>query len=168
MKSKGYTLWLMPKGASYDKFANLIKKFAKENIGPVFEPHVTLLGEIMFLEEEAVNRTQQLVLDQKQFQVTLQNIDYEDFYFRTLFIRAEITEPLLTLHNRAKEIFGIENIPWYMPHISLLYGTFPNDLKEKIIAEIGRDQTTAFDISSVHLIRGGEVKDWEIIKEFPF
>lgn len=60
------------------------------------------------------------------------------------------------------------NIPSYMPHLSLLYGNYPVEVKEEIIKQIGRDQTTQFDISSIHLIKGGKVEEWRIIKEFPF
>lgn len=168
MFSKGYTLWLMPKGEVYNRFESLIKKLAKEYGGPIFEPHVTLLGDIEQSEEEVIRKTEQLVLGQKPFPITLKQIDYQDYHFRALFVRAEITESLLSLHNRAKEIFGMQDIPSYMPHLSLLYGNYPNELKEKIISEIGREQTAQFEVSSVYLIKGGEVKDWQIVKEFPF
>ena len=167
MISKGYTLWLMPKDKIYTKFAQLIKKLGAEYRGPIFEPHVTLLGDIELSESEMIKRTKQLVQGQKTFPVILRQIDYQDFYFRTLFVKAEITKPLQDLHNLAKQIFE-KNIPPYMPHLSLLYGNYPVDLKEKIIKEIGKDQTAQFEISSVHLVRGGEVEDWKIIKEFTF
>lgn len=166
MKSRGYTLWLIPTGQAYQKFSNLIKKLAEEYNAPVFQPHVTLLGEILVPEPEAIKRTKQLVSGQKPFTINMEEISYEDFYFRTLFVRAEKTEALLALHNRSKEIFKME-IPPYMPHLSLLYGTFPKETKEKIIKRIGRDQSTQFEISRVYLIKGGEVEDWQILREFP-
>lgn len=55
-----------------------------------------------------------------------------------------------------------------MPHLSLLYGTYPNETKEKIIKEIGKNQMTQFEVNSVHLVQGGEIKDWQVIKEFSF
>lgn len=166
--SKGYTLWLMPKGQVYNKFFNLIKKLARENGGPIFEPHVTLLGDIELFGQGILKKMAELVHGQRSFPVTLKQIDYEDFFFRTLFVKAEVTEPLFSLHERAKKIFGMENIPPYMPHLSLLYGNYPVKLKEKIIKEIGRDQTAQFDVSSIHLIKGGRVDDWQIIREFTF
>lgn len=167
MISKGYTLWLMPKDKIYKKFAKLIKKLGREYGGPIFEPHVTLLGDIELPEEEMVRKTDQLVHGQKPFPITLRQIDYQDFYFRTLFVRAEITEPLQALHNLAKKIFEKE-IPPFMPHLSILYGNFPQAVKDEIINKIGKDQTVQFDVSSIHLIKGGEVEEWRIVKEFPF
>ncbi|MBI3103721.1 2'-5' RNA ligase family protein [Candidatus Daviesbacteria bacterium] len=158
----------MPKGKIYKKFAGLINRLAKQYNAPPFQPHVTLLGGIEQPEEKIIRKTAQLVSGQKPFPVTFRQIDYQDYHFRALFVKAEVTKPLLSLHERAKKIFGMQNIPFYMPHLSLLYGNYPNELKEKIILEIGRDQTTRFDISSVHLVRGGEVEDWKAIKEFTF
>lgn len=167
MKSKGHTLWLIPTGKAYEKFSNLIKKLAKEYNAPVFEPHITLLGDFMQPEEECIELTKQLVLGQKPFTINMGEVGYEDFYFRTLFVRADKTEPLLALHNRAKEIFKVD-IPPYMPHLSLLYGIFPVKTKEKIIREIGKDQSCQFEINSVHLIKGGAIEDWRIVGEFPY
>lgn len=157
----------MPTGQAYEKFSNLIKKLAEEYNAPVFAPHVTLIGEFMQPEKDCIRLTKQLVLRQQPFTVNMGEIDYEDFYFRTLFVRAEKTETLLALHNRSKEIFKMD-IPPYMPHLSLLYGTFPVETKEKIIREIGRNQQLQLEINSVHLVKGGEVEDWKILGEFPF
>lgn len=166
MKSRGHTLWLIPTGEAYEKFSSLIKKLAEEYNAPVFMPHVTLLGDFLQPEEECISLTKQLVSDQKPFTIKMNEIGYEDSYFRTLFVRAEKKEPLLNLHNRSKGIFK-KDIPPYMPHLSLLYGTFPVETKEKIIGEIGRNQSIQFEISSLHLIKGGEVENWRIVEEFP-
>jgi len=166
--SKDYSLWLMPKGEIYHKFAEVIKKLAKEYHAPVFQPHITLLGEIEQPEDEVIRKAEQLASGQKPFPITLRQIDYQDYHFRALFVKAGVTEPLLNLHEKAKRLFGMENIPPYMPHLSLLYGNYPEDIKERIISEIGRDQTARFEINSVHLIRGGEVGEWEVIKKFTF
>ena len=166
--SKGYTFWIMPKGRVYNSFNNLIKKLADENNAPVFEPHITLLGDIELPELEMIKKTQQLVQSQKPFPVTLRQIGYQDFHFRALFVKLEVTDPLQALHNRAKEIFGMQGIPSYMPHLSLLYGNISQEVKNKIIAEIGVDQTAHFEIESIHLVKGGKVEEWQIVKEFPF
>lgn len=62
MKAKGYSLWLMPTGEAYGKFSNLIKRLAKEYNAPVFEPHVTLIGDLMGSENGVLKKVEQLVL----------------------------------------------------------------------------------------------------------
>ena len=167
MKSKGHSLWLVPTGETLNKFSAIIRGLAKEHNAPVFQPHITLLGDLLYPQEECIKRTEQVVSGQKPFIITLKEIDYQDFYFRTLFVKAEKTEPLQVLHNRAKELFNKQDIPEYMPHLSILYGIFPQSVKEKIIKEIGKDQLAQFELKSVHLVKGGEVEDWYIVGEFP-
>ena len=156
----------MPKGDIYKKYDELIKKLAKENNGPVFKPHVTLLRDIELAEDEVIKRTEELVSGQKPFQINLGEIGYEDYRFRALFVKTVISPQLQNLHDRAKQIFEME-IPPYMAHLSLLYGNYPVELKEKIIKEIGKEQLVQFAVSSVFLKKAGKIKDWKIIKEFP-
>lgn len=169
MKAKGHSLWLMPEGEVYDKLSQLIKRLAEEYNAPLFKPHVTLLGEVMQSDEDVIKRAQELASGQKPFPITLRTVDYQDFYFRTLFVTVEETEPLLSLHNRAREIFEMQVIPPYMPHLSLLYGNFPQAIKKKIIKDIGRDQTSEFTVNRVHVFKtDGEANTWYQVREFSF
>lgn len=168
MISKGYTLWLMPKGRYYHRFADLIKRLAKEYGGPIFQPHVTLLGELSHLDKDVKKLTEKLVTGQKPFSITLRQIDYQEYHFRALFVKVDVTKPLVGLHEKAKELFGMQHIPPYMPHLSLLYGNYQPKLKEEIISTIGREQPAEFEVNSIHLIRGGQVENWQIVNEFIF
>ena len=168
IKAKGYSLWLMPTGEVYEKLSSLIKSLAKKYYAPIFDPHITLIGEVMQSEDDVLRRAEQLALKQNSFQITLNSVDYQDYYFRALFIRAEKTYQLQALYDRAKEVFGIQNISDYMPHLSLMYGNFPQAVKDKIIENIGRDQNMVFTVSAIHLLKtDGEVSAWHKVKKFP-
>ena len=168
IKAKGYSLWLMPTGEVYEKLSSLIKSLAKKYYAPIFDPHITLIGEVMQSEDDVLRRAEQLALKQNSFQITLNSVDYQDYYFRALFIRAEKTDLLQLLHDRAKEMFGMKDIPDYMPHLSIMYGNFPETVKAQIIKNIGRDQVAKFTVNSLHVFKtDGEVNVWRKIKEFP-
>lgn len=168
MKAVNYSLWLIPKGAEYDRFANLIKRLADEYNGPIFEPHITLLGSISQTKKEVIEKARQLCLGQKPFPITLQTVDYQDFFFRALYIQAQITEPLLKMHNQAKELFNMQHIPPYMPHLSLLYGNYSLKIKKEIIKKIGKDQNAKWVVSSIHIDKeGGDPTTWHRVQEFP-
>lgn len=93
MISKGHTLWLKPTGSAYQRFSGLIKKLAAEYQAPVFEPHVTLLGEIMLPAEECLQKAKELVSEEKSFIINLTEIGCQDVYFRALFIYAKKINP---------------------------------------------------------------------------
>ncbi len=163
-----YSLWLMPTGEVYNKFSDLIRRLAREHNAPIFKPHVTLLGELTQPEKDIISKTRQLAQGKEPFPITLKTIDYQDFYFKALFVKAEETEALLSLNNCAKEVFGMQNTV-YMPHLSLLYGDFPQVTKERIIEEIGINHDTQFTVNNIHLFKTGkQVNTWYEVKNFPF
>lgn len=168
MKAKGYSLWVMPTGAAYASFATLINRLAAEYDAPVFEPHVTVLGEITQPEAEILQRAMQLAQGQPPFQLHLHTVDYHDAYFRALFVRVQESEPLFALHQRAQELFQMPALPEYMPHLSLLYGQFPQAVKEAIIASTGKAQAARFTVNSIHVVNTeGEARSWYRVKEIP-
>lgn len=168
MKAKGYSLWLMPAGKVYDNSRGLIQRLAKKYNAPLFEPHVTLLGGVIQQEDDVLERAEQITSGQNAFQITLNRVDYQDYYFRALFVRAERTGQLQALHDRAKEVFEMQDISGYIPHLSLMYGDFSETVKEKIIKNIGKNQNIEFTANSVQVFKtDGEVNSWYKVKEFP-
>lgn len=167
MKGTGYSINILPSGEEYNRFESLILRLAEQYNTPVFAPHVTVLGQATEDEEEAIAGMKKLVANQGPFTVTLEKVDFQDHFFRALFVLAEKTEPLLSLHEKAKKIFGKAADP-YMPHLSLLYGDFSSDLKKKIISEIGPLQKSTFEVKNLHLFcTEGEADEWYEVEEFP-
>ena len=55
-----------------------------------------------------------------------------------------------------------------MPHLSLMYGDFTPQIKEKIITEIGKKIPISFDVDNIHLFStDSKPKNWRRIKKFP-
>lgn len=157
----------MPPEKVYNKLAEIILKLSKNHNSPNFMPHVTLLGSIFSSEKKMFLKTSQLVTFLHPFEIELTKVDYLDEYFRCLFIRAVGTKELIHANLKAREIFNRQRDQKFMPHLSLMYGNFDTKLKEKIIAEIGREFNLKFKIKSIHLISDeGEPEEWFKIKEF--
>ena len=54
-----YHLWLMPFGEAYPLLAATIAELSRRHGAPIFEPHVTLLGDLPGSEEEIVPKVQE-------------------------------------------------------------------------------------------------------------
>jgi len=164
----GYSLWLMPKGETYKHFFRLIMKLVKEHKSPLFAPHVTLLGMLKDQNEETVLQKVATVADSHtRFSLTLEEIGFEEFFYRALFIRAKKTPELLSLNQNTREAFDMQDEPAFMPHLSLLYGDFPISVKEKIRQEIG-EQNRSFEVSGITLVHAdGHEDTWRIVTEIP-
>lgn len=169
MKTTGYTVNILPPDAEFTRFDSIIRMLADEYKTFIFDPHITLLGQATDNEEAALRLMENLTSNQKPFSITLNKVGFRDYFFRALFVLAEKTEPLLSLHEKAKQIFGKPGNDDYMPHLSLFYGKFPKEIKKQIIKKIGAEQQSAFEVKSVWLYKTeGESNEWYPIKEFPF
>jgi 2'-5' RNA ligase len=162
MTFPSYHLWLKLSGGAYRRFASLIQRLAQEMKGPVFEPHVTLLGNVTGEEQVLIGQTKKLATALEPFQITLGTPDYRETYFQCLFLHAVETDPLRLAHTLAREVFTHEPLASYMPHLSLVYGVYPVNRKRMVIEQLPRDLPKSFDINAVSLIRteSDDPEDW--------
>ena len=162
-----YSLWLMPRGDVYDGLARTLHKLSARYSAPEFAPHVTLLGSIVAPRREAIRKSAALATLIRPFMIRLGDIDYRDEYFRCLFVRATITQPLRKAHQIAQEVFGFRREAPFMPHLSLLYGNFSRSLKDEAIAELGPRVDLEFKVRSLHLYSTrGEPRGWRCVEKF--
>jgi 2'-5' RNA ligase len=166
----GYSLFLEPSGDVADEASLLIGQLASEHGGPVFIPHVTLLGWIDSQDEENLMRKASMLAESTApFALTLERLDAEDQYFRALYMRVTEQEDMLALHRKASEIFSMEPSPAFVAHMSLLYGNYPLSVKETIVRTLDAPLGETFAVKAAHLYRtDGEVSDWRKIGEFDF
>jgi 2'-5' RNA ligase len=166
-KTKGYSLWLMPSEDVYNRLAELISQLSKKYSTPNFEPHATLIGKIIASQDDIINKTLQLATIVKPFTILLTKTQYLDEYFKFVFIKVEETDDLMKVNLEARKIFKREGDPEYMPHLSLIYGNFSSETKQKIIKFVGKEFNLNFDVRSIHLVStNGEPEDWYKVKEF--
>jgi len=100
-----HSLWLIPSGETYDKLDEIIRGLSKKFNSHYFPPHVTLLGKITLPEERLISRTQALSYLLSPFQISLENIDYSEDYFRSIYIKAKKDAPILDANYKARTIF---------------------------------------------------------------
>lgn len=170
-KKNEYTIWFMPRGELYDELAQIISRLSREYGAPLFEPHITLLGDIVETEKKIMSKTAELASLLKPFPVSFTELGSLDEYFRCVFVRAKETDDIMAANANAREIFDRQQDPSFMPHLSLLYGEFPSEIKEQIIAKIGKEFSRTFQVQSLHVVASSkniDPKNWKVLKEYPF
>ncbi|HEV8329445.1 MAG TPA: 2'-5' RNA ligase family protein [Nitrospiraceae bacterium] len=167
---KTYFLWLEPTGKTHELLAKTIAHLSQEHGGPLFDPHVTILGDIAGQEEKLIHQTEKLAHCLSPFDLTLTVPEFQDQYFQCVFMRVEETSTLLEAHTLARKVFHKEDAPPYMPHLSLLYGSYARSLKEQIIGTVSTSLSVQFTASAVTLFRveGSSPKDWRKVRTFGF
>lgn len=162
-----YSIWLKPTGEVRAELAGIISRLSREYSAPLFEPHVTLIGEFTGEEKQLIAQTRQLAGQLDPFVVQLGEVGYLDTFYRCLFVRVQETEPVMQANAQARKVFHPESDDGYMPHLSLLYANLPPALKEEMMTQIGRSFHRSFPVDGIHLVSTqGETKDWYHLGEF--
>ena len=161
-----FHLWLVPTGSVYDRLASVLADLSARYRGPRFDPHLTLLGRLEGEQESLVALAKQLAHALQPFEVRLKEPSYEAQYFRCLFLPAEPSPSLLDVHRRAKQIFAPQSTRAFDPHVSLLYGLYPERVKQEIITALPPDLPKTLLVSRLQLIRADSPSPlyWQVVE----
>lgn len=164
-----YSLWLMPSGNFYSAAKRLIDLLSLQYRTPVFEPHVTLVGNIELSEREIIKKAEALARSMGKLEITLEGIANSEDYFEAIFLRVKENPELSEYSKLARRIFGKPEKE-YHPHLSLAYGSIPLAEREQVCADLLKAlEVISFSVDSFHLYNTqGEVQGWNRIRRFRF
>ncbi len=128
-----------PAGESGERLEVLVDKIAGENQAPAFVPHLTLVGNVIteaINASEAKKRVEELAGKVDRFTLTLEGYGYKDEERRSLYLLANAVQ-LEFVFEEAAKLFPQVNSEHFrtVPHLSILYGNYPEALKQQIINE---------------------------------
>lgn len=166
-ENQSWSLWLVPEDEIYRSLSHTIARLADTYDAPRFEPHVTLLGILAGAEAHLLEQSARLAELMQPCPVQLSSPDHTEAYFQCLFLRVEPTAELLEAHRQAKRIFGRADLPTYEPHISLMYGSYPVETRQSIIARLGTELEGEFTAEHFHLYNtSGSPHSWRRVQTF--
>jgi 2'-5' RNA ligase len=143
--------WLAPAAApARDRLAAIIGMLAAEHGAPRFEPHITIAGLFHSGEQAAIRALTSLATGVRPFAVRFTAIEYEQAYFRALYLRAEPSPQLTALHDAARAAWALGSRP-YVPHLSLLYADIAEKQKRAIIDALGIKLPLTMSINAAEL-----------------
>jgi 2'-5' RNA ligase len=162
-----YSWWFVPTGTVWDRLSPILHELSARFGSPSFPPHVTLLGGCAGPRRDLIRKSAQVAAALRPLVIRLEEIDFLDEYYRCLFVRAALTEPLRKAHQVAHRTLDHGREPSFMPHLSLLYGNFERSIKEGLIAELGPRFDLQFKARSLDLwVTHGDPRDWRQVAKF--
>ena len=84
-----YTIWMVPKEPLFSKSASVINQLSQDYGTLKFEPHVTILPEILGDEKKIGDKVASIASSIKPFTVKLGEGGYGDSIFHCLFIKVQ-------------------------------------------------------------------------------
>ncbi len=162
---KGYSIWLIPKGQVQSNLNSIIQQISSHFSSSIFDPHLTLLGQIEDDHENILSAFQKLGRSCSPLTLQIESIAYEDVYFRSLYFKIGQSPQLLALNREARAIFKRKSEALFSPHISLLYSFALESEKQAVLDQLRIPHSLNIPIASMELMRTeGEVQDWELIE----
>lgn len=161
-------LWLMPELGGYWRLARIIQDLSARTGMPPFEPHVTLLGRIAGQEAELVERTRRLAQGIPSFAVTGIALEHGEQFFRCVYLAVLLAPALETARTEAERHFGRDgNAEPYRPHLSLVYGSLPPELRNQLCMAADGALPQRFVAARLQLVAGApDYRDWRTVASF--
>jgi 2'-5' RNA ligase len=149
--------------------ADTIARLALDLGGPVFDPHVTLAGPLNGSEPELFERGERLQTLLSPFRIVLDEPHHGSEYFRCVYMRAVPDAAITHANELARRVFDLPERS-FMPHLSLLYGNYPADERQRIVDGLPDDLRLTFvaDTFDLIVLNSLEPKDWVSVRSWRF
>lgn len=162
-----FSLWFSPTGRLATVLGDRIRALAEQHAAPVFNPHVTLLGDIAVDESTVLEKASFLARRLPKMTIRFVGVGYSDSYFRCLFLQAEVTPELIAAKIEAESLFSLPHEK-FIPHFSLLYGHFSQQTKEAIATQPRNEGDSSFRVRTLDVyFTKGAPADWHAVATFP-
>jgi hypothetical protein len=172
----GYSLWMIPTGDSFEMYSNIIRNTAAELGTFEYIPHITLVGAILSDVNDVITKTKELASNLAPFQFEFTTVSHREAFFQCVYAMFERTDEVVAANLLAREFFSETKAnPPYMPHLSLIYGSFSPEQKETVIVPNLKRQiedkapaTTTIHVDSIQIwCTKGNVSDWYLFESVP-
>lgn len=162
-----YSVWIIPPQPIFNEVSKVISDLSVEYKGPVFKPHITILGSIDRELDDIQKAVETVANDTEKLTLSLGPISFSTTYFQSVLVRINSTAQLMQLNLDIKKLLDIENNV-FMPHISLMYGNHDMKTREKIAEKINL-QSSSFIANEIVIIpEKSDPKEWEPVVTIPF
>jgi 2'-5' RNA ligase len=166
--TEGYSLWIIPSKSCTEKLQDGITQLSRLYKAPAFKPHITILQPWAGSETAAIANAEKFAGSIKPYPITFAGVDFSNEFFQCVFLRVKETSEVMEAYRKTNEAFGMTTYPPYSPHLSLLYGNFSAQEKQKAIDQVGSKLVSCnFTANRFHLYHVcAEIQNWRLVREF--
>lgn len=177
-----YSIWWVPdnplRSELQEVINNLGLEFGADKYGAeTFVPHITVVPDII-PGRHVGGGIKDLVVAVEEWVKTLkQSVEFElaevaklDSFFQCVFLRALKNELMLETVSQARQRFRPDLLGSdFMPHLSILYGDHPQDIRDQAIARAKKllSLPQRFTGDKISLWTSGiPAKEWQMVAEY--
>lgn len=159
-----HSVWLMPSAASAARFHQSMALLSSKLPGPIFQPHITLLGDLSIEAGALINKTAESVSGLAVGRARVAGVDGQESYFKSLFLDVVLPERFEIARAELAQSLNLLTFDQFRPHISLAYGAISNEYKRNLIDEIASDIAGyEFELAAIEIVESANtipVENW--------
>ncbi|MET0208002.1 MAG: 2'-5' RNA ligase family protein [Burkholderiaceae bacterium] len=165
-----HSVWLLPSEAQLTALRAQVQALAPRHEGHLFEPHVTVQGDLPLAPEPARALVDRLAAASPPLQWPVGAVEGTEHYFRSLYLRLEAGESFERLCRACVQASGTADGLSPYAHLSLAYGPTRGDahaLRARLMRELG-GAPLVFD--RIALARSGQavpIDQWALVHVQP-
>ena len=165
-----HAIWLLPRADQQAALQQLVRELAPRHEGHLFEPHVTLQGDLPLARGPASELVDRLAGSTSALQWPVQAVEGTEHYFRALYLRLTAGPAFDALCEQCVDASSYREGLSPYAHMSLAYGPTRGDVTglRSELARAWAGQTLVLD--RVALCRSGQavpIEAWELLHVRP-
>ena len=167
-KTSGHVLWLTPEGEAAALLSGWIRRLADLLDGPIFAPHVTLLGGLEDGAKLLSDTLSSLAQGVAPFELATEGVAFQENPFRALCLPAATSEGLWRARQAVQPLDRSRGLEPYFPHVSLYYGHACLAKRMEALGALGPPPCVHFPVTALHLVSAeGRPEEWRAMESFP-
>ncbi len=161
-----YGFWIIPENTSYQELEKIIEEYGLKYNSPLFTPHMTIHGVISSTDEEVIKIVEEVSKKIKPFELEIGEVEFSSTYHQCILARVKTSANLFNVYMFLRKAFGVEVKHVFMPHMSLVYGDFNMEEREKIAKEI-KIKNRSFEAKKITIVRADspDPENWKFVKQ---
>ncbi len=170
METHKHSLWIVPEGEVKTTLETMVNEFASETGSATFIPHMTLIGDLIATEADAIAVSKAIAEKSQPLDIRLVSAETMDEFYRCVFVKAEANEALAGLYATTHEVFPAASGEHFikMPHLSVLYGQYDEATKQGYADRAQQQLPLSWAATKLTLLyTEGQPENWKTVAEFP-
>jgi len=164
-----HSIWLLPDTDTSNEVRRVIECLAKLQETPVFEPHVTLLGDLTARIKNTAQQCEAAFAGVGQISARVTNVGRSDAHFMSLYLEVSLPSQIIDIRDSLSMKLSREKPSHFLAHISLAYGPLRKDMDEaELRTQIDKLCHRGIVLDRATVIRSAKeipLDDWAIYSE---
>ena len=166
MNNKTLSIWLLPNNDIID-YSSIVQNICGSLGKEAIVPHITLVSSFDNTIDYSLKKLNKLFSNQKSFLIKSNGFLVTNHYFKSICVKIDMNNTIQKLRNKSLQHFKCKESNNYIPHMSLVYGNFEDNIKKRVVEEYKKLlSNNEIMISSVAITENDEGNlNWKIVKE---